>query len=177
MRSQASWRVTCCNPEQSCFCKEPRISSVLLSKESSVRVQVQCSSVVSTQCILQCSPARDSSFSVGVQVHERHLNTDILLALMRALLLQRPDLRVILMSATINVQAYSDYFGGAPIIQASPPYLSIVAGHVQMSVLPRTMHSLICILQLSDVWSGMLQTDIMDFLFTCFPIPRYLGPV
>ncbi|KAK9901707.1 hypothetical protein WJX75_009557 [Coccomyxa subellipsoidea] len=51
------------------------------------------------------------------EVHERHLNTDILLALMRALLLQRPDLRVILMSATINVQAYSDYFGGAPIIQ------------------------------------------------------------
>lgn len=54
-----------------------------------------------------------------MQVHERHLNTDILLALMRALLLQRPDLRVILMSATINVNAYSDYFGAAPIIQVT----------------------------------------------------------
>jgi HrpA-like RNA helicase len=50
-------------------------------------------------------------------VHERHLNTDILLALMRALLLQRPELRLILMSATINVNAYSDYFGAAPIIE------------------------------------------------------------
>ena len=67
-----------------------------------------------------------------MQVHERHLNTDILLALMRALLLQRPDLRVILMSATINVQAYSDYFGGAPIIQASLSYLSNVASHIQI---------------------------------------------
>lgn len=57
-------------------------------------------------------------------MHERHLNTDILLALMRALLLQRPDFRLILMSATINVQAYSDYFGGAPIIQASNSELS-----------------------------------------------------
>jgi HrpA-like RNA helicase len=49
-------------------------------------------------------------------VHERHLNTDLLLALMRALALQRPDLRVIVMSATINVQAYSAYFGAAPVI-------------------------------------------------------------
>ena len=49
-------------------------------------------------------------------MHERHLNTDLLLALTRALLLQRPDLRVVVMSATINVQAYSDYFGAAPVI-------------------------------------------------------------
>ncbi|KAL6754390.1 putative ATP-dependent RNA helicase DHX34-like protein [Haematococcus lacustris] len=51
------------------------------------------------------------------EVHERHLNTDFLLALLRALLLQRPELRVVLMSATINFQAYADYFGGAPVIQ------------------------------------------------------------
>jgi hypothetical protein len=39
------------------------------------------------------------------EVHERHLSTDFLLALLRALLLQRPALRVVLMSATINFQA------------------------------------------------------------------------
>ena len=50
------------------------------------------------------------------QVHERHLNTDLLLALARALALQRPELRVVVMSATINVAAYSDYFGAAPVI-------------------------------------------------------------
>lgn len=55
------------------------------------------------------------------QVHERHLNTDLLLALMRALLLQRTDLRVIVMSATINVQSYSDYFGSAPVITVGVP--------------------------------------------------------
>jgi HrpA-like RNA helicase len=37
-------------------------------------------------------------------VHERHLNTDFLLALLRAVLLQRPDFRLVLMSATINFQ-------------------------------------------------------------------------
>lgn len=53
---------------------------------------------------------------VPLQVHERHLNTDLLLALCRALALQRPELRVVVMSATINVRAYSDYFGAAPVI-------------------------------------------------------------
>lgn len=47
-----------------------------------------------------------------------HLNTDFLLALLRAVSLQRPSFRLILMSATINTQAYSAYYGGAPIIQA-----------------------------------------------------------
>ncbi len=50
-------------------------------------------------------------------MHERHLTTDFLLALLRALLLQRPELRLVLMSATINCQAFADYFGGVPIIQ------------------------------------------------------------
>ncbi len=75
-------------------------------------MQWMCSRICIAKCCL-------CLLLVGAQVHERHLNTDILLALMRALLLQRPDLRVILMSATINVQAYSDYFAGAPIIQVS----------------------------------------------------------
>ena len=55
--------------------------------------------------------------SLFFQVHERHLNTDFLLALLRAVLLQRSDLRVVLMSATISFQTYSAYFGGAPVIQ------------------------------------------------------------
>ena len=49
-----------------------------------------------------------SQFDVVIidEVHERHLNTDFLLALLRALLLQRPTLRLILMSATIHFQVW-----------------------------------------------------------------------
>lgn len=54
------------------------------------------------------------------EVHERHLNTDFLLALLRALMLRRPTFRIVLMSATINQAAYSAYFGGAPVVQARP---------------------------------------------------------
>ena len=44
------------------------------------------------------------------EVHERHLTIDFLLGIMKCLLLQRPnDLKVILMSATINVGLFSNY--------------------------------------------------------------------
>nr|XP_056701723.1 probable ATP-dependent RNA helicase DHX34 [Euleptes europaea] len=51
------------------------------------------------------------------EVHERRLHGDFLLGLLRRLLLARPDLKLVLMSATINIQLFADYFGGAPVIQ------------------------------------------------------------
>lgn len=51
------------------------------------------------------------------EVHERHLHCDFLLGVLRSLLANRPDLRLILMSATINIKLFSDYFSGAPVLQ------------------------------------------------------------
>ena len=50
------------------------------------------------------------------EVHERSIDTDFLLIMLRALRQRRPDLRVVLMSATVNAQKFSDYLDGAPII-------------------------------------------------------------
>ena len=44
------------------------------------------------------------------EVHERHLDADLLLALLRSLLVMRPSLRVILMSATMDTRRFSAYF-------------------------------------------------------------------
>ncbi|RPA83077.1 P-loop containing nucleoside triphosphate hydrolase protein [Ascobolus immersus RN42] len=46
------------------------------------------------------------------EVHERSLDTDILLVLMKRLMAKRPDLRVVLMSATLNAQLFNKYFDG-----------------------------------------------------------------
>lgn len=43
-------------------------------------------------------------------VHERDINTDFLMILLRDLLQKRPDLRLVLMSATLNAQSFADYF-------------------------------------------------------------------
>ncbi|XP_012990989.2 probable ATP-dependent RNA helicase DHX34 [Esox lucius] len=51
------------------------------------------------------------------EVHERHLHCDFLLGVLRSLLVTRPDLRLILMSATINIKLFSDYFNSAPVLQ------------------------------------------------------------
>lgn len=46
------------------------------------------------------------------EVHERSLDTDFLLALLRDVLRYRKDIKVILMSATLDADIFIDYFGG-----------------------------------------------------------------
>ncbi|OBH88167.1 ATP-dependent RNA helicase HrpA [Mycobacterium sp. E2989] len=53
------------------------------------------------------------------EAHERSLNIDFLLGYLRELLPRRPELKVIITSATIEPQRFSDHFGGAPIIEVS----------------------------------------------------------
>ncbi|KAK5138012.1 hypothetical protein LTR08_005809 [Meristemomyces frigidus] len=50
------------------------------------------------------------------EVHERSIDTDFLLIILRSLLLRKPDLKVVLMSATVDAQKFSNYLDGAPII-------------------------------------------------------------
>lgn len=56
------------------------------------------------------------------EAHERSLNIDLLLGCLKKLATQRPDLKIIITSATIDTQRLSDHFGGptvAPILEVS----------------------------------------------------------
>jgi ATP-dependent helicase HrpA len=53
------------------------------------------------------------------EAHERSLNIDFLLGYMKWLLPKRPDLKLIITSATIDTQRFSTHFGNAPIIEVS----------------------------------------------------------
>lgn len=53
----------------------------------------------------------DTSHVVVDEVHERSLDTDFLLALLRDVLDSRKDLKVVLMSATLDAAAFESYFG------------------------------------------------------------------
>jgi ATP-dependent helicase HrpA len=50
------------------------------------------------------------------EAHERNLNVDFLLGVCKRLVARRPDLRVIVTSATIETRRFAEYFGGAPVI-------------------------------------------------------------
>ena len=53
------------------------------------------------------------------EAHERSLNIDFLLGYLKQLLPKRPDLKVIITSATIEVERFSEFFGDAPVIEVS----------------------------------------------------------
>lgn len=53
------------------------------------------------------------------EAHERSLNIDFLLGVLNRVLPQRPELRVIITSATIDPRRFAEFFGGAPIIEVS----------------------------------------------------------
>ncbi len=53
------------------------------------------------------------------EAHERSLNIDFLLGYIRQLLARRPDLRVIITSATIDTTKFARHFGDAPVIEVS----------------------------------------------------------
>jgi ATP-dependent helicase HrpA len=53
------------------------------------------------------------------EAHERSLNIDFILGYLRQLLPNRPDLKVIITSATIDPERFAEAFGGAPIVEVS----------------------------------------------------------
>ncbi len=51
------------------------------------------------------------------EIHERDRYADFLLILLRDLLPRQPDLRLVLMSATLHEDLFSSYFGGCPVVR------------------------------------------------------------
>ncbi|MEY4933405.1 MAG: hypothetical protein RLZZ403_1725, partial [Pseudomonadota bacterium] len=53
------------------------------------------------------------------EAHERSLNIDFLFGVLKRLLPRRPDLKLIITSATIDPGRFAEFFGGAPVIEVS----------------------------------------------------------
>ncbi|MEE4108390.1 MAG: ATP-dependent RNA helicase HrpA, partial [Halieaceae bacterium] len=79
---------------------------------------------VMTDGILLAELARDRDLMqydtlIIDEAHERSLNIDFLLGYLRRLLPRRPDLKLLITSATIDVERFADFFGGAPVIEVT----------------------------------------------------------
>jgi ATP-dependent helicase HrpA len=59
------------------------------------------------------------------EAHERSLNIDFLLGFLKQLLPKRPDLKVIVTSATLDAERFSKHFEGAPVFEVSGRLFSI----------------------------------------------------
>lgn len=60
---------------------------------------------------------RGVSHVIVDEIHERDINSDFIMVVLRDMVSTYPDLRVILMSATIDTTLFSDYFGNCPVIE------------------------------------------------------------
>ncbi|WP_203929551.1 ATP-dependent RNA helicase HrpA [Virgisporangium ochraceum] len=79
---------------------------------------------IMTDGILLTELARDRSLSrydtiIIDEAHERSLNIDFILGYLKQLLPRRPDLKVIITSATIETDRFSQHFDDAPVIEVS----------------------------------------------------------
>ncbi|KZV54426.1 hypothetical protein F511_09741 [Dorcoceras hygrometricum] len=83
------------------------------------------------------------------EIHERGMNEDFLLIVLKDLLPRRRDLRLILMSATLNADLFSDYFGGAPMIHI-PGFTYPVTAHFLEDILEMTGYKLNSFNQIDD---------------------------
>ncbi|EAW78763.1 DEAH (Asp-Glu-Ala-His) box polypeptide 36, isoform CRA_c [Homo sapiens] len=90
-----------------------RLQSRLPRKQGSI---LYCTTGIILQW-LQSDPYLSSvSHIVLDEIHERNLQSDVLMTVVKDLLNFRSDLKVILMSATLNAEKFSEYFGNCPMI-------------------------------------------------------------
>ncbi|XP_043277382.1 dosage compensation regulator isoform X2 [Venturia canescens] len=60
---------------------------------------------------------RGVSHVIVDEIHERDVNSDFIMVVLRDMIHQYPDLRIILMSATIDTTLFSQYFNNCPVIE------------------------------------------------------------
>ncbi|XP_043694999.1 DExH-box ATP-dependent RNA helicase DExH5, mitochondrial-like [Telopea speciosissima] len=89
------------------------------------------------------------------EIHERGMNEDFLLIVLKELLPRRPELRLILMSATLNAELFSSYFGGAPMVHI-PGFTYPVRAHFLENVLEITGYRLTPYNQIDDYGQGKM---------------------
>ena len=65
------------------------------------------------------------------EAHERSLNIDLLLGCLHQIVQKRPELRVIITSATIDSERFSEFFGGAPVIEVPGRQFEVEVIHAE----------------------------------------------
>ena len=76
----------------------------------------------------------DVTHIVVDEVHERSIESDFLLIALRSLIKMRKDLKIILMSATLDAEKLSNYFGGCPYLSVPGRTFPVTVNHLEDAV-------------------------------------------
>jgi ATP-dependent helicase HrpA len=97
------------------------------------------------------------------EAHERSLNIDFLLGYLKNLLAQRPDLKLIITSATIDVEKFSQHFNSAPVVEVSGRTYPVDIIYAGMDDLESDRNQMI-IDCLRDIEANQKAGDVLVFL-------------
>jgi len=95
------------------------------------------------------------------EFHERHLESDLALALLKRLQRTRPDLRIVVMSATLDTAHLAQYLGDCPILRSEGRQFELTIRHLPYS--PKPLET-----QLNEALELLMQQepigDVLAFL-------------
>ncbi len=95
------------------------------------------------------------------EFHERHLESDLALALLKRLQQERPELRIIVMSATLDTGHVAEYLGGCPVLRSEGRLFEVSIRHLPYS--PKSLEA-----QLADALELLIAEqpsgDVLAFL-------------
>ncbi len=101
------------------------------------------------------------------EAHERSLNIDFLLGYLKQILPRRPDLKLIITSATLDADRFSKHFGGVPVLQVSGRSYPVEVRHRPLQENeegePEDIPQGVCA-ALDELAVGGLRGDVLVFL-------------
>ncbi len=83
--------------------------------DSTTRIKIMTDGILLQEMKLDPWLSKYSVIMVD-EAHERSLNIDFVLGLLKRVLAERKDFKVVVSSATMNAEAFSNYFDGCPIV-------------------------------------------------------------
>jgi len=97
------------------------------------------------------------------EAHERSLNIDFILGLLKPLMRRRPDIRIIVSSATINTQEFSYFFNNAPVVSVKSRTFPVTVNYLP----PYSHEELLPVIYntVNEIASGTEKGDILIFLW------------
>lgn len=106
--------------------------------DSTTRIKIMTDGIILQEVKADPLLSRYSVIMVD-EAHERSLNIDFILGLLKEITEKRPELKVIISSATINTKVFSDFFSSAPIVSISshpfPVHISYIPIRLDLSLI------------------------------------------
>ncbi|XP_043926451.1 ATP-dependent DNA/RNA helicase DHX36 [Protopterus annectens] len=108
----AAERAESCGDGNSCG-YQIRLDCRLPKKQGSI---LYCTTGIILQWLQSDRKLSTVSHIILDEVHERNLQSDVLITIVKELSICRPELKIILMSATLNAEKFSRYYGNCPMV-------------------------------------------------------------